>query len=377
MKQQIRDEILGRLGAPEILNALPDGAYITDTDRNIVFWNGAAERITGWSAGEVVGKSCGDNILVHVDKDGHPLCGKEHCPLHRSIVTASPSAAPVLVYAQGRTGRRVPVEVTVAPIMDAEERVLGGIELFRDMSAGFEDMVRAHRIQRDTMHSSLPEDPRWAFSVQYTPNELVGGDFCRIEKLPDDRYAFMIADVMGHGVASALYTMQLRSLWEDHRAELADPAAFFTACNRRLVALAGQAGYFATALHGCLDAASGRLSYVCAGHPAPLVVSGGATRKLTTPQPALGMVEEMAYATSSADLAPGDSLLLYTDGAVEVNNLIGVELGLDGLAALAVKSIADGEPDIFKIEEGILQYSANISLPDDLTLLLISRRKTA
>ena len=57
----------------------------------LVFWSRAAERITGWPAQEVVNHRCADNILVHVDKDGHQLCGEEHCPLHRAMVTAEMS----------------------------------------------------------------------------------------------------------------------------------------------------------------------------------------------------------------------------------------------------------------------------------------------
>ena len=66
---------LRKFGAREILQLLPDGAYICDRDRRIVFWNDAAARITGWTSDHVVGKHCRDNILVHIDKDGHPLCG--------------------------------------------------------------------------------------------------------------------------------------------------------------------------------------------------------------------------------------------------------------------------------------------------------------
>lgn len=44
-------------------------------------WSKSAERITGWTAAEVVGRPCFDNILCHIDKDGHLLCGKEDCPL--------------------------------------------------------------------------------------------------------------------------------------------------------------------------------------------------------------------------------------------------------------------------------------------------------
>ena len=118
---------LGSIGESELLNALPDGAYITDVNRKILFWNDAAERITGWRASEVVGRSCQDSLLVHVDKDGNRLCGHDTCPLHRSIVTHQPSEEPLLVFAKCKSERRLPVEVSVAPITNANGEVIGGI----------------------------------------------------------------------------------------------------------------------------------------------------------------------------------------------------------------------------------------------------------
>ena len=85
-----------------ILDSLGDGVYVTDVDRRIVYWNRAAEQITGWSMHDMVGRHCFDSLLSHVDKDGHQLCGNEYCPLHRSIVTGAGSGVP-LVFAQGKT----------------------------------------------------------------------------------------------------------------------------------------------------------------------------------------------------------------------------------------------------------------------------------
>lgn len=102
------------IDAGTILDSLGDGVYVTDPDRQILYWNKTAERITGWSSADMVGRFCFDEILSHVDKDGHPLCGKEYCPLHRSIVTGIGSECP-LVFALGKDGRRVPVQVSVAP----------------------------------------------------------------------------------------------------------------------------------------------------------------------------------------------------------------------------------------------------------------------
>ncbi len=161
-----------RFGVAAILHSLADGAYITDTERCLLFWNRAAERITGWDAASVVGKNCRDNILVHVDKDGHELCGKEYCPLHRAIVTNQPSEGSLLVYAQRRGGGRVPVEVTVAPLHDEAGQVNGGIEVFRDLSLLHEDLRRAQEVQAHALACELPPDRRVEIETRYVPEML-------------------------------------------------------------------------------------------------------------------------------------------------------------------------------------------------------------
>ena len=140
-----------------ILDSLGDGVYVTDVDRRIVYWNRAAEQITGWSIQDMVGRHCFDSLLSHVDKDGHQLCGNECCPLHRSIVTGASSSVP-LVFAQRKDGRRMPVQVTVAPIRDAAGQVIGGVEVFRDISLALRDLERAKAIQAMSLEQDLPQD---------------------------------------------------------------------------------------------------------------------------------------------------------------------------------------------------------------------------
>lgn len=368
---------VNQLGASAILHALPDGAYITDVDRNILFWNAAAERIAGWTAAEVIGHSCNDNILVHVDKDGHELCGKEHCPLHRSIVTGQPSREPLLVYAKHRSGERIPVEVSVSPIFAAGGEVVGGIELFRDLTESMQDLERAHLIQASAMRLPDISDPRLAVGIRYTPNEVVGGDFYHVEALGPDLFGVMVADVMGHGVASALYTMQLRSLWEELREDAGDPAWFMARMSRQLHRLAGDAGYFATAVYLTVNPATGDVVFVRAGHPPPLLVgAGGPARAVGGAQTALGMFADAAYTGERLTMAPGETLLLYTDGAIEIANAQGVELGESGLAGLLTRDeiLTHGGLRLDVLEETLLTYSAGIRLADDLTLLSVTRR---
>ena len=365
------------LAVPELLDSLADGAYITDLDRKILCWNRAAERITGWSAIEVVGRSCFDNILVHVDKQGCALCGKDRCPLRRSIVTGEPSTEPLLIFAQRKTGSRVPVEVSVGPIRNHDGGVIGGVEVFRDLTEVMQDLLRAKGIQDNSVCSPLPEDARLEVEVSYHPRNIVGGDFYRIERLDADIYALMVADAMGHGVAGALCAMQLRSLWGDHQAELESPALFLSVINERLHGLVRGAGYLATAVCATYDAGCGQLRCARAGHPAPLLFRANEpVESVGQSQLALGMLPGITYTEASVQLTPGDALLFFTDGAVELFDATEHELGVAGLKRLVRQQIARDDCAGFRtpiLEEQLLRYSNLIRLPDDLTLLKLRR----
>lgn len=369
------DSILDGFKAPELMNLLADGTYITDTERRIIFWNAAAERITGWKAGEVIGRCCGDNILVHVDKDGHQLCGHEHCPLHRSIVTGNASAEPVLVFAQHRSGFRLPVEVMVSPIRNHKGDVVGGIEVFRDLTETVQDQLRAREIQQIAVQCDLPKDERVSFQVSYEPRDIVGGDFYRIEKLDEDHYAILVADAKGHGVAAALYTLLLRSLWEEHRRDLTSPAQFMGTLNKRLEAVVQGAGYFGTAVLSCYDAATGEVRIVRAGHPRPILFRREReAQPLGSTNPALAIFHDTVYVETVDHLKPGDSLLFYTDGATELFDAGERELGEAGLARVASDLLRDGTNfRLEELEEKLLRFTNQIHLPDDLTLIKLSR----
>lgn len=115
----------------QLLDHLYDGLYFVDRQRKITFWNRTAEQITGFSAAEVVGSHCYDNILNHVDADGNALC-ENRCPLARAM--EENSATEGEVYLRHRQGHRVPVAVRIRPLLSEDGRVLGGTELFQDLS---------------------------------------------------------------------------------------------------------------------------------------------------------------------------------------------------------------------------------------------------
>jgi phosphoserine phosphatase RsbU/P len=379
MTTNVHDLNLERLGVGTVLDALSDGVYITDPGRRIIAWNQAAEKITGWKRDEVVGKSCWDDILVHIDKDGHALCGHEFCPLHRAIVTGTRSPGSLMVFAKNRDGERIPVEVTVSPLTDAEGRIVGGIEIFRDLGAMVRDLDRARIIQAHALECPVPEDVRLRFGVHYIPQELVGGDFYRVERIDPDRYAVMIADVVGHGITAALFVMQIRSLWEELRDDLKDPARFMGKLGDRLHVLCSRDDYFATAVYAVVDAASGAVECVNAGHPSPLIVrGGGGFDPLAASGPTLGLAQDFCYRAATARLEPGDTLLLYTDGATEVFDAQDRELSEQGfMDLLAKQDLSKGDAALKDIEERLLKYCNQLRLPDDLTLISVHAPMTA
>lgn len=111
----------------EILNSLQDGIYYMDRNRIITYWNRGAEKLTGYSAAQVIGKSCRDNLLNHVNEQGELLCNN-HCPMAATMKDGEPRQA--YVYFHHAEGHRVPVQVRSVPIRNKNGEIVGAVETF-------------------------------------------------------------------------------------------------------------------------------------------------------------------------------------------------------------------------------------------------------
>ena len=117
----------------EIVDNLYDGVYFVDRDRTITYWNKGAERLTGYGADQVLGRSCRDNLLNHVTSSGELLCTGA-CPLVATMDDGEPREADVFLH--HADGHRVPVLVRCAPLRNVEGEVIGAVESFsRDLGA--------------------------------------------------------------------------------------------------------------------------------------------------------------------------------------------------------------------------------------------------
>ena len=113
----------------DVLDNINDGVYFLDRQRKIFFWNKGAERITGYASDEVLGRHCADDILCHVDKEGRNLC-QDDCPAAEVLTDGQRREAEV--YLLHKNGYRKPVRIRVAPIEDADGRIVGAMEIFSD-----------------------------------------------------------------------------------------------------------------------------------------------------------------------------------------------------------------------------------------------------
>jgi diguanylate cyclase (GGDEF)-like protein/PAS domain S-box-containing protein len=128
-----------------LLDALYEGVYFVDRDRHVVFWNHAAEAITGFSRHELLGRSCAGEVLCHVDEVGRVLC-EGGCPLTAAL--ASGQTREARVFLRHREGHRVPVRVRVTPLRDSRGAIEGAAQVFNDDTAHLQ-LLRQLKEARD------------------------------------------------------------------------------------------------------------------------------------------------------------------------------------------------------------------------------------
>ena len=153
-----------------IIDNLYDGLYFVNRDRVITYWNKAAEQISGFTAEEVVGKSCSDHILTHVDSDGNSICAGTCCPLDATIQDGKPRE--IELYIHHKNGHRVPVSIRVNTITDKDGNIIGGIELFTKIKDQAANELRVIELEKLALLDSLTQLPNRSFIEREIQNRL-------------------------------------------------------------------------------------------------------------------------------------------------------------------------------------------------------------
>jgi serine phosphatase RsbU (regulator of sigma subunit) len=252
----------------------------------------------------------------------------------------------------------------------------GAIEnarLYREaMEKAFID--RDLRIASQIQQALLPPPRRtgrfFAAAAASIPCHEIGGDFFDYMDLPDGRFGFAIGDVAGKGTPAALLNAVLQGILTSEAAAMQEPNETMARINHALLARAIEAR-FATAFLATLSA-DGQLTYCNAGHNPPFVLADGAWKRLTVGGIVIGMFPNSVYQQQVVQLAPGDIVLLFSDGVSEALNAAGHEFG-DERIVDAVRPVASASPQmvIEALLAAVKEFAAHALQHDDITALAV------
>lgn len=201
-----------------MLDRLEDGVYLVDPQRRIRYWSSGAERITGYAAAEVLGRRCADNLLRHVDAQGHCFC-EGGCPLAAVMVDGQPRSVDVVLH--HKDGHRVPVHVFGAAIHDWQGNIIGSFETFSDASESAAATERIRELEAEAYLDALTGLPNRRYFESALASRLaelqreglrfgvILGDVDHFKRFNDeyghetgDRVLKMVAQTLAHSCRS-------------------------------------------------------------------------------------------------------------------------------------------------------------------------------
>ena len=191
-------------------------------------------------------------------------------------------------------------------------------ELRRSRDRLDRELAGAAEMQRLLLPRLLPDHPDLHFAAHYQTSRHAGGDYYDVVALDSARYGFIVADVSGHGAPAAIVMAMIRAVFHSAPSRRDDPATVLRHINDQFQFLRDTA-VFATAVYGVVDRRDRTLRFACAGHPAPLrfrADAGVAALGCEAATPLL-FADVGPLETAEHALAPGDRVLLYTDGITD------------------------------------------------------------
>ncbi len=230
------------------------------------------------------------------------------------------------------------------------------------------DMQIAEQIQLASLPSDIPSIRNLRVECRSIACRYVAGDVIDITRLPDGRLAVLVADVSGKGVPAALFAAKFSADFEYLAREDPEGGALMARLNA-IVARRSKRGIFITAVYAVIDPASGAVELVNAGHLPPMIVGPrqGDCRAAATPgYPPLGVAEDMTYKSAGLTLAPGERIVLMTDGVWDARSPDGDRLGPE-----KVREILSDNPELAvpRLMKAVSRFTAGQALADDITVV--------
>jgi serine phosphatase RsbU (regulator of sigma subunit) len=237
------------------------------------------------------------------------------------------------------------------------------------------ELDMARKVQVSLMPDKLPRIRGYGLAALWKPAYEMSGDYYNIYKLPGGRWGFIVADVCDKGAPAALYMALTHGLIRERVENETSPAALLTQVNQALYELDIKTN-FVTSFYAILDPANGSLKYALAGHPPPLLrKASGRVKVLAGKGVALGIFPEAQYEDMDLSLAPGESLVAFTDGLTDANNLLRESFELAHLKKAVGSAPAPAKALLKHLQTAIVDWVKKAPNYDDITLLVISRKQ--
>jgi len=237
------------------------------------------------------------------------------------------------------------------------------------------ELNMARKVQVSLMPDKLPGIRGYSLAASWKPAYETSGDYYNIFKLPGGRWGFIVADVCDKGAPAALYMALTHGIIRERVENETSPAALFTHVNRVLFGQ-GLKTNFVTSFYAILDPANSSVKYALAGHPAPLLrKASGEVKALAGRGIALGLFPDSHYDEFDLSLAPGESLVAFTDGLTDANNPLRESIQLNHLLKAIGSGPASAKALVKHLQNTLNDWVKEAPNYDDITLLVIARKQ--
>jgi len=202
------------------------------------------------------------------------------------------------------------------------------------------------------------------------PCRAIGGDFFEYLDLIDGRFGFALGDVAGKGPPAALLTAVLQGIFVAQSFAASEPKETLSRINAALLHRSLESR-FATAFFGVLSP-NGQLSYCNAGHNPPMLIGRRGVLRLEEGGLILGMFDHISYDQGSAQLDPGDIIVVFSDGVSEALSASGEEFGETRLQGVLQQDLrVDPEEMLERVLEAVRVFTKGAAQNDDVTALIV------
>jgi PAS domain S-box-containing protein len=350
-----------------VLDAAPIAMLVVDQHSRILFSNKQASATFGYSADELQGSQVERLIPARMRYGHHRYVSQFFgSPNHRVMGVGRE------VIGVDSRGREMPLEVGLTPLQTSSGMLaIAAVIDITERRRRETESALARIVQSAMLPADAPGFPGVEFAARSEPADAAGGDFYDYIPLSGGRLAVVIGDASGHGFAAALVTVAARSYLRACSSVEGNVSRILSQVNSLLLK-DGLDGRFVTLFYASIDRQDNRITYAGAGHTGYLLAANGdVKRQLASTGPPLGWFPDADYPCEQLAVAPGDVLLLLTDGIEEAMSPSGEQFGRERLLTFVREHIQRSTAEIARqLHLAVHQYQGTAGQHDDATVVI-------